>query len=254
MSAVVSSSTPGGRQTDCTVCGTRFWAKPTWPARDDQFTRQITTILGACSLRIPDEPSRRRGDVPCPRCGTLVWIGAKGREEIGPSDRSLTFAVEQEEFLARLKLYFERIERSLTQWVIEGVHAGNIEQIAEFIAQVKPELERLETENRGLIPADQRDLLFGMFEQLEAMIQRDTENKRARFRAEQHRYPPPVRLTRRHEPRDPVLDRSHASGLPPRRRSRRPTTTAGLINWIRVTVQANPDISYGTVYDRWLDG
>jgi hypothetical protein len=98
--------------------------------------------------------------------------------------------------------------------------------------------------------------LQAMIEELKAMIRTDTESKRNRFRAEQRPFQR-AELAARNETRE-ILDRSHAPGLPPRQLPPQPSGISRLIAWVCATVdahvQANPRLSYGTVYDRWLDG
>jgi hypothetical protein len=220
--------------------------------------RRIFADPKAGGARIPVEPSLPRGDVPCPNCGTLVWIGERRQEkETGPYDES-RLARQEGETPVWLRKFFESIERSMTQWIAEGVHSRNIELIKASIAQFDQELEKIESEHPNPIPADAKARIFEKIEQLKTMLRWDTENSRIRLRAEQRRNPPPAPLATRNQTRDPVLDRSYAAGLPARQMPPRPSTAARLIHWIRTMVQGhaqmNPASSYGDVYDRWLDG
>jgi hypothetical protein len=255
MSTSVSSRTPEGQPADCPACGARFWAEPTWPVYEKQIVTQITEAYIERGDRFAVGVSWQQGDAPCPRCGTLVWFVARSLEEIEPSDESMKAVVEQDQVVVWPRGLFERFERSLTKRLAEGVHVWNIEPIREMIARFDRTLETLESSDAKLIPPDARARVFGMIEELEAMmIELDTRSTRNKFRAEQ-RPAERAELAARNETSE-ILDRSLAPGLPPRQLPPRPSRISRLISWVRSTVDVhiNPVSSYGTVYDRWLDG
>ena len=230
MSTSVSSRTPEGVPGVCQVCGFAVWLAPTWS-------------------------SSTLGDAPCPRCGSLVWLERRS-EEFESHDTLVEPDVTHAQIGGTWEGRFqecERFERYLAAQLAEGVHAWNVESIKELIANADRTRESLDSLGTDVIPADARARFVRLIEELKGMVNRDNESKRNKFRAEQRRAER-AELAARNETRE-ILDRSLAPGLPPRQLPP-PTGISRLIAWVRSTVNVhiNPVSSYGTVYDRWLDG